>query len=100
MTRNISQITAVIVKTTASIRLAIRIASHFSELDQARRGGVSLILLVILMTITGCEIADPDWQARQDGLARSPAPPQQWDPGFGHESRQMQEWERTYGNPW
>ena len=61
---------------------------------------VLLLLAIVAPVFTGCEVIDPDWQARQDGLARSPEPPQQWDPGFGHEDRQTREYEREYGNQW
>ncbi len=58
-----------------------------------------LVLLAMAGLLTGCEITDPDWQARQNdpnaALSSIPPPSQQWAPPFEHETRQ----ERDFGFP-
>jgi hypothetical protein len=53
--------------------------------------------------VTGCAIIDPDWQQSDNSIATShpaiPAPPQQWEPEFGHEDKQMQNYNRDYEVP-
>ena len=80
------------------IRAASREILPLHRKNRLHSKGAILLVALMATMLTGCQITDPDWQARQDGLATSPNPPQQWDPGFGHESRQMKEYERD--NPW
>ena len=42
-----------------------------------------LALVVMVLVLNGCEVLDPDWQARENALTTttqptSPPPPQQW----------------------
>jgi hypothetical protein len=54
------------------------------------------LLLVMAVLLTGCEVTDPNWQAREQGnpaAASIHPPPRQWDfMGVGLENRRMQDY--------
>jgi hypothetical protein len=57
-----------------------------------------MLSALLAASLTGCEITDPDWQAREQHdpaalQSTTPPPPRQWDfMGTGPEDKRMQDY--------